>query len=311
MNREDIITHAIEIAGEYGGELTVRQLYYQFVARGLLTSGQKTYQRVVGAVAKARMTGVMPFEWIEDRTRVCKQGDCITNDVDTEDALSEAREWIRSMPRWAIRRGRWFGQPEYVVVGVEKEALSGVFQNPCDELGVGLFVFRGYSSLSALHQFALNLEAACDAEEDGGIEQATLLYFGDFDPDGWEIPRSALRNIEQIADVCELSLPPITLERVALNKRQIARYSPPPFGAKITSSRYASYFDEHGTNDAWELDALPPNVLQTLIREGVEKHFDNRIHRDNAALVGERRAEVRSAMQSDGWLSQVFDGEEE
>ena len=111
LSRDEIIAHGIEIASEYGGNLTVRQLYYQFVSRGLLGSGQNVYQRVVSAIAKARMTGQMPFDWIMDRTRTCEQADCMDNLVDTDDALEQAAEWIGSMPSWAIRRGRWSDSP--------------------------------------------------------------------------------------------------------------------------------------------------------------------------------------------------------
>jgi hypothetical protein len=300
LTRDEIMERAHEIASEYGGNLTVRQLYYQFVSRGLLPSGQNVYQRVVQAVAKARLTGIIPFEWIEDRTRECKQSDVTDNLVDVDEAMSRAGFWVRSMPEWALKRSRWHGQPKHVTVGVEKEALAGVFEPTCNELGVGMFVFRGYSSLSALYQWAQNV-----AETD--TDEAVLLYFGDHDPDGWEIPRSALRNIEEIAVATGLSLPRIRMERIALNMEQIRRYNPPPFEAKVSSSRYAGYVREHRTNDAWELDALPPNVLQQLIRTSVEREFSEDIHRANEDLVFDVREDMRLRMRTPGWLSSVFE----
>jgi hypothetical protein len=302
VSREELIRLSTDVAEEYGGNLTVRQLYYQLVARGHAPSGQAVYKRVVDAVSKARMTGEMPFDWIVDRTRECRASEAFTSNISVKDALGQAKGWINSMPEWALARARWYGQPCYVTVGVEKEALAGVMEGPCRELGVGLFVFRGYSSLSALYQLAGHLERA----DTGGAEEAVLLYFGDFDPDGWEIPRSAMRNVEEIADVTGLALPPVTMRRVALNRDQIDRYNPPPFEAKVTSSRYAGYRTEHRTDKAWELDALRPDVLQRLIRDSVAEHFDEAIYADNRELVDQRRAEMRAEMRSPGWIDKVL-----
>ena len=53
MKKEQIIETATAIAEEYRDRhsltLTLRQLYYQFVARGLLPNGQQVYKRL-GAI---------------------------------------------------------------------------------------------------------------------------------------------------------------------------------------------------------------------------------------------------------------------
>jgi hypothetical protein len=179
-----------------------------------------------------------------------------------------------------------------------------VFEGPCDELGVAWFVLRGYSSLSALSQWVDNVSAACDGGSE--IAEVVVLYFGDHDPDGWEIPRSAERNIEAIAEVRDIWLPPVTFQRVALIREQIDRYNPPPFPAKESSSRYESYVKEHGLRDAWELDALRPEVLDRLIRDSVEQYFDEEIHESNEDLVDAQRIRMRKAMREPGWVAGVL-----
>jgi len=304
LTRKEIQDHAYRIAAEYGGNLTVRQLYYQFVARGLLPSGQKVYKRVVNAVAKARLEGRFPFNWIQDRTRDAKASSQFENKDSVASAIDECEEMISNLPYYTLGRDRWFGQPKYVTVGVEKEALAGVFEEPCTRLGVGLFVFRGYSSLSSLYQLVKNLEQAQHA----GADEAVMLYFGDFDPDGWEIPRSAAKSVNEISWVTGKPIPHVTWKRPALNMDQIERYDPPAFEAKVTSSRYQGYIDEHGTDDAWELDALPPNVLVDLIRESVNAEFDQSIWQQNQTLIDARRAELRRRICDIDWLSGVLEG---
>jgi hypothetical protein len=142
----------------------------------------------------------------------------------------------------------------------------------------------------------------------GHIEEAVVLYFGDHDPDGWEIPRSAERNVEAIANARGIDLPPVTFRRVALNGDQIRRFNPPPFPAKESSSRFDSYVREHGLHDAWELDALRPDVLEKLIRDSVAGHFDDAIHNENHEMVRDARTLMRKKMQARGWLSQVLAG---
>ncbi len=305
----ETLNHAHEIAEEYSGNLTVRQLYYQLVARGYIPNTFQSYQRLVGILTDARLSGEFPFEWLLDRTREARPGKFTGNQDDVSDALSNAADDLRKAPEAWLWRHRWYGQPKHVSVWVEKEALMGVFEEPCDSLGVAWFVLRGYSSISALSQWVDNVDEQHNAHG-GNFDEAVILYFGDHDPDGWEIPRSAERNIEAIANVRGIELPPVTFVRVALLRDQIRRYNPPPFPAKETSSRFASYIQEHGISQAWELDALRPDVLQKLIRDSVAAHFDEDIYADNRTLISERRAEMRASMKRRGWLQNALGAED-
>lgn len=300
----EVITAAVQIADEYDGNLSVRQLYYQFVSRRYLPNAEESYRKVVRALTKARLEGTFPWDWIQDRTRTAKQSDQFTNWDNMSTAMARSSETIRDLPEIFLKRSRWWAQETYVTVGVEKEALSGVFEEPCDDLGVGLFVFRGYASLSSLYQLAQHLAKA----RDDGARQAVVLYFGDHDPDGWEIPRSAENRVWEIARSAGLWLPVegVEWERVALNMDQIEQYDPPPFPAKTTSSRFRKYFEEHDTDDAWELDALRPDVLQDLIRDSVEQHFEEDVFEENEEQIEALRDAMRQSMQEPDWMSKVW-----
>lgn len=52
-----------------GFVLTVRQLYYQLVARAIIPNTERSYKRVTGVANDARMAGLMDWAAIEDRTR--------------------------------------------------------------------------------------------------------------------------------------------------------------------------------------------------------------------------------------------------
>jgi len=301
---------ALEIAREYladGLVLTLRQLYYQFVARGYMPNGQNVYKRLGSVLTDARFNGEFPIEWLEDRGRNTGDGDWATNDDNVDAALVESEKALRSFPYWYLRRSRWWNQPKIVSVWVEKEALAGVFEDPCNDLGVALFPCKGYPSVSALwawHKEIVETRATFEMEL-GFAPDPVILYFGDFDPDGWEIPRSALRNLHKL-QALEGDYFNIELERLALNMNQIQQFNPTPFPAKLTSARYASYVEEHGIDDAWELDALDPRVLRQLIHDGVGSHFDESVHRFNEGEIADLRDDLRDKIREPGFVEDTF-----
>lgn len=307
MTRAEVLKHALEIAGDYedqGLKLTLRQMYYQFVSRGLTGSGQAIYKRIGDVLTEARFMAEFPIDMLEDRGRDVVDGDFIDTELDVDDAEVEAQQYVAAIPNWSVKAARWFQQPRHVSVWVEKKALAGVFADPCEELGVGLFACAGYPSVSALWDFLQKLQAA--KKRNDSIEEAIVLYFGDHDPDGWEIPASAERALDRLANNHGLEIPPIRFERVALNMDQIRKFKPPPFDAKITSSRYAAYVEAHKTTDAWELDALEPSELRRLITSNVERLFLPTIHNANQIEVRRLRAELRERMEDDDWNRTAF-----
>ena len=66
------IAEAEQIISDYqaqGFSLTLRQLYYQFVARGLISNTERDYKRIGNIVSDARRAGLIDWDSIEDRTR--------------------------------------------------------------------------------------------------------------------------------------------------------------------------------------------------------------------------------------------------
>lgn len=322
LTRSDLLDEARTVAEEYrdaGYSLTLRQLYYQLVSKALIPNADESYKRLGDTLGDARLAGNFDMDLLIDRGRDAKPSKHHECKLDVNHAIGEAGTYLKALPFWSIAVDPWFGQPKYVSVWVEKEALAGVFEKPCDDLGVGFFACKGYPSHSALWQWLQKLQEAYQTsqevvEDDEGneldvkpIREAVVLYFGDHDPDGWQIPRSALDALNTFADVHSLEVPPIRFKRVALNMDQINQYKPPPFPAKKTSSRYASYFREHGINEAWELDALNPKVLDRLIRDNVSNHWDRSIHDHWQSLARSNRILLREKMKEPGWVRNVLE----
>lgn len=252
----DLIKHINEVIGEYDGMLTVRQLYYQFVARGYIENTDTSYDKMQDVISNGRLAGLISWTAIEDRNRNLMG---LRTFASPSAAIKSVRAEYR-IDKWADQRFR----PE---VWVEKAALEGVIGEICNQLQVDFFACRGYNSQSeqwrAGRRFARYISKG---------QTPIVFHLGDHDPSGLHMTEDNRERLSMFAGV------PISVVRLALNMDQIHRYSPPPNPAKKRDARYADYAAKFGET-SWELDALAPNVIHDLIEKAVlevrdEKKWD-------------------------------------
>lgn len=247
----DRINVCNEIISEYlaaGLKLTLRQLYYQLVTKNIITNEEKSYKHLSSLISDARLAGLIDWDAIEDRIR---QPRIQSEFAGLADLVEVA---IRS-----YRLPRWKGQDYYVECWVEKDALAGVLTPLGKEFHVTLMVNRGYSSQSAMYESAQRF-----LDHEGA---PTLLYIGDMDPSGEDMVRDIRERL------MTFGVSDIEVRKIALTMDQIQQYNPPPNPAKISDPRAAAYIDKHGAS-SWEVDALPPEVLNDLIREAFKEIID-------------------------------------
>uniref|UniRef100_A0A6M3J0V0 Uncharacterized protein n=1 Tax=viral metagenome TaxID=1070528 RepID=A0A6M3J0V0_9ZZZZ len=257
-----VINSANEIIEEYqadGLNLTLRQLYYQFVARGLIKNEQAEYKRIGSIVNDARLAGKMDWSAIEDRTRNLIRNSHWTN----------PGEIIRAASR-GFRLDHWDGQLHYIEVWIEKEALIGVIQKICEGLDVNYFACKGYVSQSEMWSASQRI---LDQYDNG--RNTIIVHLGDHDPSGIDMTRDVLDRLNLF--VKQEIYDGIIVKRIALNMDQILQYNPPSNPAKLSDSRSKDYISKHG-NESWELDALEPRVLRDLIENTVSFYRDNNIY---------------------------------
>lgn len=236
------------ILAEYeaqGFDLTLRQLYYQFVSRGLLENNMRAYKRLGELVVDGRLAGLIDWERIVDRTR----------NVQANSHWRNPGEIMRSAA-WSFRLDKWEGQPYRVECWIEKDALRGVIAGVCAELDIPHFSCRGYTSISEMWAAAQRLKHWANQGQ-----TPVILHLGDHDPSGVDMTRD-------VTDRLEMFMGGVEVQRLALNWDQIERYNPPPNPAKLTDSRADGYIEAHGAS-SWELDALEPSVIADLIRDAV------------------------------------------
>ena len=243
-----VIEQANAICAQYrsqGFDLTLRQLYYQFVARDLIPNQQSEYKRLGDIVGDARLAGLMDWSYIVDRTR----------------NLRSLSHWdgpasiIRAAAQ-SHRLDKWSDQTHRVEVWVEKDALVGVIQQACEPLDVDYFSCRGYTSLSEMWAAGERLQSYVD-----GGQEPIILHLGDHDPSGVQMTQDINGRLETF-------MGGVDVQRIALNMDQVQQYDPPPNPAKMTDSRAAAYVRTYGS-ESWELDALEPQVPVGLIQSHI------------------------------------------
>jgi hypothetical protein len=277
-----IVERANVIIAEYaarGYSLTLRQVYYQFVARGYIENNIREYQKLGNAINDGRLVGLIDWNAIVDRTRNLQS---VAHWTDPSEIVGAVARQFR-IDKWETQRFR----PE---VWIEKDALVGVIERVCKELDVPFFSCRGYTSQSEMWAGAMRLERYKDAGQ-----EPYIMHFGDHDPSGKDMSRDIVERMDMF-------MGGVAFERLALNMDQIEEYNPPPNYAKITDARANAYIAEFG-EQSWELDALEPEVIASLIRNTIEGLRDETKWAEKVAEEKEHRKLLRKA--SDRWESVV------
>ena len=145
-----------------GLQVTLRQLYYQFIAKDLFPDAWideeynrrnglaadtkntvKNYKKLGELVNHARLAGLIDWDAIEDRT----------SNLRSRFALTSPRAIVRACAdQYAGTCGRI--RTSTSRAWVEKDALVGVLEGICTELDVPYFSCRGYTSQSEMHAAA-------------------------------------------------------------------------------------------------------------------------------------------------------------
>jgi len=255
-NSLELIDFMNELIGSYqsqGYTLTVRQLYYQLVARDIISNDLNSYKRTASVINDAKLAGLIDWDAIEDRTR----------DFIVRSRWSSVSSILDACVR-SFHMNMWEAQEYQVYVIVEKEALVGVLERTCNAYDVPLLAARGYPSSSVLYDFAKS-----HITSNPHYKQHIIIHLGDHDPSGIDMTRDLTERLNLLCGR------PVNLavERIALNYSQIEELRPPKNPAKDTDSRFESYRKKFGSS-SWELDALSPEYLNKLVKSKIEEFID-------------------------------------
>ena len=153
-DRVELIEKINKVIDDYsaqGYNLTLRQVYYQMVARAIIPNNERSYKNLGNLISDARLAGLIDWNAIEDRTR----------------NLRGNSHWatpgnIIESAAYSYHLDHWRGQRNYVEVWVEKDALVGIVGQICGKLDVNFFSCRGYVSQSEMWGAARRLKQRQD-----------------------------------------------------------------------------------------------------------------------------------------------------
>jgi hypothetical protein len=231
--------------------VTVRQVFYQLVAKAVIAKTEGEYNAtVVRLLLQMRRAGIISYSWISDNTRWMRK-------PRTFDSIEEALENTAA----TYRRAVWSELPVYVEVWIEKEALAGVALEETDPYDVPLMVAKGFSSETYLYNAAETIKAA--------ERPAYIYHFGDHDPSGVKSAKDVERKLRGFAPDAE-----IHFERVAVTPEQIRDLKLPtrPTKRESASGRPNPHLSGFRGKSV-DLDAMPPLELRRLVRECIERHI--------------------------------------
>lgn len=290
----ELIDTANEIISDYhrqGYNLTLRQLYYQFVARDIIPNSDKSYKRLGELINAGRLAGLVSWRAIEDRTR----------NLAGYPSWESPAQIIKAAAS-SIAVDLWKDQPYRIEVWVEKEALAGVIQRPAARYKVPYLSCRGYMSQSEMWSAAQRYISYLRDKENP--QDIVIIHLGDHDPSGIDMTRDIQDRLNLFINdqgyTANYGDNPVTVRRIALNRYQVDEYNPPPNPAKITDSRAGEYIREHGEY-SWELDALQPQLINDLIVDEINIYRDAGRYEARQAIEQSWRDGLK--LLSDNWES--------
>ena len=268
-----VIDDALVLLARDHAPATVRQLYYQAVVNFVVPKLEAAYRTISKRLVQLREQGRVPWGAIADRTRSQRK----------PPTWPSMRSAVASV-RHYYRREVWRGLPDRVFVVLEKEALFGIVYEVTEKYDVAVYVLRGFSSVTFIHELASDI---LDCRE--YHLRSHVLVLTDLDPSGVV---SAASFRDRLAKYCDIPLTDqgrapdklpnwLTYTPLAVTRQQAEAYDLPSRPTKTQRNAHAQSSDWDGGSSI-ELDAFAPNVLRQIVKEAITAYITGSPHVDTA-----------------------------
>jgi hypothetical protein len=171
------------------------------------------------------------------------------------------------LPTLAASEAEMPRQPFRICMVGEKTSLGDVLRPIAKEVSAELLLETG--EISESHAYGIAQRAAADGRP------LCILYFGDFDPAGWQMSVSLSRKL-QAHIVREFPDLEVRLIRVALTFDHVEQFDLPDSPIKPGEKRAAAW-RAHWGREQVEIDALAalrPDLLDGIARAALAPYFD-------------------------------------
>lgn len=198
-----------------------------------------SYSQIKNSCNVGRQLGLISIDSIVDRSR-------IGYGLNVWDSREEVFDFLKQN----FKLNYWRNSEVPIQIWTEKDAVSQIIFEVADRYRVPVRVTTGFLSIGCRHEWSGNIK---------------VLYFGDFDPSGLWMDLEL--ETSQFLDV-------VGIERVALTEDQLRGFDLPFVPLKADDPRRKWYVEKYGLKVGWEIDALPPDILRSLVEDAIRRHVD-------------------------------------
>jgi len=268
-----LIRHIEEVLNSYKFALTIRQIFYQLVAKQIIPNLEEFYRKVSRLSVIGRDRGMLPEDKFTDRTRVF---DKLPSYLDLKDFMETVKD--------AYSKNMWQNQDKYIEIWTEKDALRAVINAITHAYDVGLQVVRGQYPRTGIYETSKRYK-------EQKKKKCFLYYVGDYDPSGFSIYDSIKERLINYG--VDVEIP----DRIALTKEQIEKYSLPSDPGKEKDPNYKKFVALTGSDQVVELDSLPPEILRKIIENCIIENLDLKVFGTSAKKEKAERKELKKFIE--------------
>jgi hypothetical protein len=226
-----------------------------------------SYKALTDLLVRARLVGEIPMHCIEDPTRI----------INLSHGYDSAAQFVESETEHFLTgysRNLMLGQEFHIEVILEKAALRTIVHEVTSKYSIPLTTSRGYCSVPPRDAMARRYLSS-------GKRRLILFFLSDFDPDGEAIAESFVSSMRD-----DFGIENLEASKILLTEQDVKENSlPVTLDAKKSSPQYKKFVAKYGTK-AVELDAAPVELIQSKLREAIERVID--IELFNAELEREQ-----------------------
>jgi hypothetical protein len=226
-------------------------------------------------LTRLRLAREVPWHRIIDETRPTASWNTSANAA--EFIGQEVRDLFVGFARDLMQ-----SQDNHYVVVAEKLTVKGFVDKVAARYRIPTVILRGNSGIDARYQVAKQFRSS-------GKRNLVLFVLMDCDPTGDMIAETTVHSLRD-----EFGIAGVRAIRVAFTHSQADEYglSDKPGLVCKESSVTAKFIKRHGRDDCYELEAVSPQVLQSMLDEAIRANINIENYNAEVRLQDEDNAEI-------------------
>ncbi len=232
--------------------LTCRQVFYRLVGAHEYDKTETAYARLCETLNRARRAELISMEDIRDDGGASIEPNYWNGPDHFLDSVRQNAE--------ELRLDRTEGQPTTIVLMCEAAGMAPQIARVADYYGLPVLSSGGFDSVTEKHRLASRLTRDGYKHD----RNAEVLHIGDHDPSGVHIFSALAEDVENFARRSEIG---VRFIRLAVTPAQMVVLNLSTAPPKPGDGRAFA-------GETCQAEAIPPDMLEHIVREAVEERLD-------------------------------------